>query len=488
MSSLPLMSAYELSRLIKNGELSVREVCENYIDRARRLDGSLHAFNTLCPETALADADRIQKQISDAELDSPLAGVPVSVKDNLCTSGVLTTCSSKMLADYIPPYDAFAVKKLRENGMPILGKTNMDEFAMGSTTETSCTGAVKNPWNTAKTAGGSSGGSAACVAAMLSPVSLGTDTGGSIRQPSSFCGVTGLKPTYGAVSRYGLIAFASSLDTVGTIGRDAVDCAALFSIICGHDKKDGTSAKNFRFDFNKAVSKKTEKKRIGIPEEYLTGNISPEIKSAVLNAAKILSENGMEVDTFSFPVSDYAVSAYYIISSAEASSNLARYDGIRYGFRADSDSIDSLYIRTRSEGFGAEAKRRILLGNFVLSKGYYDAYYKKAVRAKQIIADKLEEVFSRFDVILAPVYPRTAPDLGENLSPAELYTADIYTVTANLAGLPALALPCGFDGEGMPLGVQLIGRRFSEAGLFNLGRGFQLITDYHKRIPEGGRP
>lgn len=458
------LTAVELGRLLRTGEVGVEEAVCASLDAVRAKEEKLHAFITIDEEGALRRARKVQKQITEGELISPLAGVPMALKDNLCTKDLLTTCGSKMLYNFVPPYTATAVEKLEEAGAIIIGKTNMDEFAMGSTTETSYYGITRNPWNTGHVPGGSSGGSCAAVASEEVSFALGSDTGGSIRQPSAFCGVTGLKPTYGTVSRCGLAAYASSFDTIGPIAKDITDCAAILEMIAGHDKKDSTSAAREKYDFTKALYDDVKGMRIGIPRDYFTAGVDEEVKTAVLAAAEVLKERGAVVEEFALGLVDYAVMAYYIIASAEASSNLARYDGVKYGYRADNyDGLHEMYKKTRSEGFGAEAKRRIMLGSFVLSEGYYDAYYLKALRTKALIKEAFDKAFTRYDVILGPTAPTTAPRLGTSLmNPIEMYLGDIYTVAANLLGLPAVSLPCGADRNGLPIGLQLTGAGFAE--------------------------
>ena len=388
------MGALALGSAIRRREIGVREAAESYLDAIEARDGDLHCYNTVCRDEALERADEVQKGIDAGVYTSPLAGVPVGIKDNICTKGVKTTCSSKILSNFVPTYDATVVQKLHDAGLVTLGKLNMDEFAMGSTTETSFTGATHNPWDVSRVPGGSSGGAAAAVAARLAPVTLGSDTGGSIRQPASFCGVSGLKPTYGAVSRYGLVAYASSLDQIGPLGHDAADCAALFAEIEGKDKMDGTSMENPKFDFEAATAGTLRGKTIGLPADYFGEGLSSEVRAAVEAAAKTCEALGAKVETFPMPIVKYAVPAYYIIACAEACSNLSRYDGIKYGYRSEhAENLMETYVKTRSEGFGMEVKRRIMLGNFVLSSGYYDAYYNKALKAKKLIQQSFFEAF-----------------------------------------------------------------------------------------------
>jgi aspartyl-tRNA(Asn)/glutamyl-tRNA(Gln) amidotransferase subunit A len=402
--------------------------------------------------------------LDDQTLTGPLAGVPMAVKDNMCTKDVLTTCSSKILYNFKPTYDAQAVVHLKQAGAVMLGKTNMDEFAMGSTTETSYFGATKNPWNLEHVPGGSSGGSAAAVAAGECIYALGSDTGGSIRQPSAFCGVTGLKPTYGTVSRYGLIAYGSSLDQIGPVAKDVTDCAAILETIASYDKKDSTSVKRDDLKFTSALVDDVKGMKIGIPKDYLGEGIDEEVKAAVLKAAQTLKEKGAEVEEFDLSLVEYAIPAYYVIASAEASSNLARFDGVKYGYRSEQfEGLHSMYKKSRSEGFGPEVKRRIMLGSFVLSSGYYDAYYLKALRTKALIKQAFDKAFEKYDVILAPAAPTTAPKLGTSLSdPLKMYLGDIYTISINLAGLPGISVPYALDSHGLPIGVQFIGDCFME--------------------------
>lgn len=491
MNDITRLTALELAQEIRQHKLSVSQCVTAYLDNIEKYNKTLNCFNTVCAEYALKRADQVQKAIDSGELNGELAGVPIAVKDNICTKGILTTCSSRMLRDYVPTYNATVIDIINEAGMIVLGKLNMDEFAMGSTTETSYFSAVRNPWNTDMSAGGSSGGCAAAVAACLAPVTLGSDTGGSVRQPASMCGVTGLKPTYGSVSRYGLIAYASSLDQIGILGKNAVDCAALYAIINGNDERDATCVGNKGFDYEQATVGNTVGVRIAMPQEYLDSGLDPEVKSAVLAAADTFKRFGARVEYISLPVLEYAIPAYYITACAEASSNLARYDGIRYGHRsAGAKSVDELFILSRTEGFGDEVKRRIMLGSFVLSAGWFDRYYKKALKARQLIKDGLNKVFESFDFILSPVAPSIAPRLGESLNdPAKMYLSDIYTVTANLAGIPSLAVPCGFSDSGMPIGLQLMGKADSEAQLLSAAYAFQSASDLHRRTPEfdGGR-
>ena len=429
---------------------------------------SIHSFVTVREEDEiLADAARVQKQIEEGTVSGPLAGVPAALKDNLCTEGILTTCSSRMLADFKPAYTAEAVKNLQQAGVVVMGKTNMDEFAMGSTTETSAFGVTRNPYNTEHVPGGSSGGSCAAVAAGECSFALGSDTGGSIRQPSSYCGVTGMKPTYGTVSRYGLIAYGSSMDQIGPIGRDVADCAAILEAVSSYDKKDSTSLRREDTDFTAALTEDVKGMRIGIPKDYFGQGLDSEVADSVLAAAGELERAGAVLEEFDLSLVEYAIPAYYVIACAEASSNLSRFDGVKYGYRTeDYEGLHHMYKKTRSEGFGTEVKRRIMLGSFVLSSGYYDAYYLKALRTKALIKKAFDRAFDTYDVILSPAAPSTAPKLGESLGdPIRMYLGDIYTISANLAGLPGITVPCGTDHAGLPIGLQLMGDCFKEKNI-----------------------
>ena len=468
-------TALELGKKIQKREISVTEALKACLEQIGKKDGLYHAFLTVDEEKVFKRAVQVQKQIDAGELTGPLAGVPAAIKDNICTEGMKTTCASKMLANFIPPYTASAVKKLEEAGAVILGKTNMDEFAMGSTTETSAFGVTKNPRNPEHVPGGSSGGSCAAVALEECFYALGSDTGGSIRQPSSYCGVTGIKPTYGTVSRYGLVAYASSLDQIGPVGKTVSDCAAVLEAISGYDEKDSTSIWREDYHFTGALKRNGKGLKIGIPRDYLGEGLHPEVKEAVLRAAQVLAREGAEVEEFDLGLVPYAVPAYYVIASAEASSNLARFDGVKYGFREmEAESLHEMYKRTRSEGFGTEVKRRILLGSFVLSSGYYEAYYLKALKTKALIKKAFDRAFETYDMILGPTAPSTAPRLGESLSdPLRMYLGDVYTVSANLAGLPAVSLPCGTDSDGLPIGFQLMGNCFQEKKLIRAAYTFE---------------
>lgn len=478
--SLMSLTAVELGRKIKEKEVTVEEAVTAALDAIEKREAEVHSFVTVDREGALKRAKEVQAKIDAGELTGPLAGVPVAIKDNMCTKGLLTTCSSKILYNFVPTYTAEAVLNLEKAGAVILGKTNMDEFAMGSTTETSAYGVTKNPWNTGHVPGGSSGGSCAAVAAEECSYALGSDTGGSIRQPSSFCGVTGIKPTYGTVSRYGLIAYGSSLDQIGPIAKDVTDCATILEAIASHDVKDSTSVQREDYDFTAALVDDVRGMKIGIPRDYFGDGLDPEVKAAVLGAAKKLEEKGAIVEEFDLSLVEYAIPAYYVIACAEASSNLARFDGVKYGYRTEQyDGLHNMYKKTRSEGFGAEAKRRIMLGSFVLSSGYYDAYYLKALRTKTLIKQAFDKAFEKYDVILGPAAPTTAPKLGESLSdPLKMYLGDIYTISVNLAGLPGITLPCGTDQNGLPIGLQLIGDCFAEKKIIRAAYTYEQTRSY----------
>lgn len=465
--SILSMTAVELAAAIKKHEVTVKEAVEAVLDNIEKKEDTYHCYVTVDREGALKQAEEIQKKINDGTLSGPLAGVPVAIKDNMCTEGLLTTCSSKILYNFVPTFTSEAVLNLQKAGAVILGKTNMDEFAMGSTTETSAYGVTRNPWNPEHVPGGSSGGSAAAVAAEECFYALGSDTGGSIRQPASFCGVVGLKPTYGTVSRYGLIAYGSSLDQIGPLCKDVTDCATILEAIASHDSKDSTSVERLDTDFTSALVEDVKGMKIGIPRDYFGEGLNPEVKEAVLRVAEVLKEKGAIVEEFDLSLVEYAIPTYYTIAAAEASSNLERFDGIKYGYRTEEyQGLHNMYKKSRSEGFGAEVKRRIMLGSFVLSSGYYDAYYLKALRVKALIKKAFDEAFARYDVILGPVAPTTAPKIGESLSdPIQMYLGDIYTISINLAGLPGLSIPCGRDSKGLPIGMQLIGDCFKEKNL-----------------------
>lgn len=458
------MTALELSKAIKEKKVTVEEATKAALDRIKEQEPNINAFITIDEEGALKRAAEVQAGIDNGELTGPLAGVPVAIKDNLCTEGLLTTCASRILYNFVPTYSSQAVENLKEAGVVILGKTNMDEFAMGSTSETSYFGPTKNPVDTEHVPGGSSGGSAAAVAAGECFFALGSDTGGSIRQPASYCGVVGLKPTYGRVSRYGLIAYGSSLDQIGPLCRNVSDCAAIMEVICSHDSKDSTSVERDDNDFTKALVKDVKGLKIGLPRDYFKEGLNPEVKAAILKAVDVLKAQGAVVEEFDLGLVDYAIPTYYTIAAAEASSNLERFDGIKYGYRTEEyNGLHNMYKKSRSEGFGAEVKRRIMLGSFVLSSGYYDAYYLKALKVKALIKKAFDEAFKKYDVIIGPVAPTTAPKIGESLSnPMAMYLSDIYTISLNLAGLPGMSIPCGTDSNNLPIGMQLIGDCFNE--------------------------
>lgn len=481
------LTALELGKAIKEGKTTSVEATKAVLDAVAATDDKINAYITVCGEEALKKAAEVDAKIKSGELTGPLAGVPFAIKDNICTKGVKTSCASKILGDFAPVYNATVIEKLEAEGAVIIGKLNMDEFAMGSTSETSYYGATKNPWDRAKVPGGSSGGAAAAVAAKEAIVSLGSDTGGSIRQPASYCGVTGFKPTYGTVSRFGLIAYASSLDQIGPVAKDVADCAAVMDVIKGKDTHDGTSLDVEYPEYLKSLTGDVKGLKIGLPTEcFETEGLDPEVAEKVKAVAEVLKEKGAEVEEISLPFLDYVIPAYYIIAAAEASSNLSRFDGVKYGFRAeDYDGLVDLYNATRSEGFGNEVKKRILLGTFVLSSGYYDAYYRKALKVKAVIKQKFDEIFSKYDIILCPVAPSTAPELGKSLAdPLKMYLSDIFTVSVNIAGLPGLSVPCGFDRSGMPIGAQIIGPALGEVAVLNAGYAYQQMTEFHKSFPE----
>ena len=497
------MSVRTLSEKIRTKALGVEETVSVLQKRIEETDPELCAFLTIEKEQVAHRVEEVQKGIKSGIYAGPLAGVPVAVKDNICTKGLRTTCASKMLENFVPAYDATVITRLQDAGMIVLGKTNMDEFAMGSTTETSASRVTKNPWNTHHVPGGSSGGSCAAVAAGMAPLALGSDTGGSVRQPAAFCGVVGLKPTYGRVSRYGLVAYASSMDQIGPIGQTVADCKALYEVIAGFDEKDATSVNK---EINPSAIKDRENRndmsymagacpdemciqrlkgmRIGVPREYFGEGVSPEVRASVKAAATLLEANGAVVEELSLPMTDYAVAAYYIIACGEASSNLARFDGVKYGYRtAEAGSLHELYKKSRTGGFGEEVKRRILSGSFLLSEGYYDAYYLKALKVRRLIKEEYESVFRRYDCLLTPTAPGTAPKLSESLqNPLRMYQADVNTVAVNLAGLPAISVPCGFDKNGLPIGVQFIGNAFCEETLFTVAEAYEVLRGEFPKV------
>ena len=487
MSILEL-TAVELGKKIKDKEITVVEATKVALEQIKAVESDVHGYVSYDEESALKRAEEVQKGIDDGTYTGPLAGVPMAIKDNICTKGYTTTCSSKILENFVPTYSAQTVENLIKEGVVFLGKTNMDEFAMGSTTETSAYGVTKNPWDLEKVPGGSSGGSAAAVAANECFMALGSDTGGSIRQPASYCGVTGIKPTYGTVSRYGLVAYASSLDQIGPVGKDVSDCAALLEIIAGHDTKDSTSMKREDLQFSKELTGDIKGMKFGVPEEYLAEGLDPEVKASFMGVLDTLKELGAEVEFFSIKTMEYMIPAYYIIASAEASSNLERFDGVKYGFRAaEYEGLHDMYKKTRTAGFGEEVKRRIMLGSFVLSSGYYDAYYLKALRTKALIKKEFDQAFSKYDVLLAPASPFTAPKIGESLKdPLAMYLGDIYTVAVNLCGLPGITVPCGKDSKGLPIGIQMIGDCFMEKKILRAAHAYETSRGSFAVPGEGG--
>ena len=469
------LTVHELQDKLENKEITVTDITKAYIENIKKKEEKIGAFVTILEDEALKNAEEIQNKIESGEIKNSLAGIPIGIKDNICTKGVKTTCSSKMLENFISPYDATVMEKINAENMVMLGKLNMDEFAMGGSTEYSYFHVTRNPWNLNKVPGGSSGGSAAAVAANLVPWSLGSDTGGSIREPASFCGVVGLKPTYGLVSRYGLVAFASSLDQIGPITKDVKDCAMLLNVIAGHDERDSTSANVEKQDYVKALKNDVKGLKIGIPKEFFGEGINQEVKELLEKAIEKYKELGAEVEECSLDIAKYSLAAYYIIACAEASSNLGRFDGIRYTYRTkEFSNLKELYKKTRSEGFGPEVKRRIILGTYVLSSGYYDAYYKKAQKVRTLVMNEFKKAFEKYDILLTPTSPTVAFDIGsKSNNPLEMYLADICTVSINIAGLPAISIPCGKDAEGMPIGMQLIGKRFDEQAILNAAYTFE---------------
>ena len=463
----------DLRKALDSKQISAAELCGEYFRNIEAGDGKVQSFITVTKEKALEMAENAQKRIDSGDV-SPLTGIPLAIKDNICTDGIKTTCASKMLENFIPPYNATVIEKLNAEGYVLLGKTSMDEFAMGGSTQTSAFAKTKNPYDLERVPGGSSGGSAAAVSASFAPAALGSDTGGSIRQPASFCGVTGIKPTYGRVSRYGLVAFASSLDQIGPICSDARDCAVMLNAICAHDPHDATSSRQPVPDFTEKLGQTVSGMKIAMPKEFYSDDIDDEVKTHVMNAAKTLEAQGAKLVECSIPGLKYAIPAYYLIACAEAASNLSRFDGIKYGFRGEGRTFEELIRDSRSKGFGEEVKRRILLGNYALSSGYYDAYYKKARAAQRKIREEFANAFEKCDVILTPVAPTTAYEIGsKTTNPLEMYAGDICTVSVNIAGLPGLVQPCGFDENHMPVGMQLIGPRFGEQTLLNAGLAFE---------------
>jgi aspartyl-tRNA(Asn)/glutamyl-tRNA(Gln) amidotransferase subunit A len=475
----------ELAALLRKKEVSARELAAAYLDEVERRDGDFNCYITVCREGALRDAAAADARLAKGEDVPPLTGVPLALKDIFLTEGVRTTCGSKILSNYIPPYDGHAVERLKSAGMVLLGKLNMDEFAMGSSNEFSAFGAVRNPWNRECTPGGSSGGSAAAVAAGLTPATFGTDTGGSIRQPAAFCGIVGLKPTYGRVSRYGIIAFASSLDQLGPMTRDVRDAALLLKVVAGHDPRDATSLPAEVPDYAAALTGDVRGKTIGIPDEYFVSGIDADVEAAVRQAADVLRKLGANVVPVKLPHTKHAVACYYIVAPAEASANLARYDGVRYGLRSKAaGDIADLFCASRTEGFGPEVALRIVVGTYVLSSGYYDAYYLKAQKVRTLIKRDFLDAFAQCDAILAPVSPTPPFRLGEKTDdPIQMYLNDIFTIPVNLAGLPGLALPCGVAPSGLPIGMQLIGKPLDEATILNIGYAYEQATEWHTKVP-----
>ena len=478
-----MSTIHEYAELLKQRKLSSVELTKQYLARIEKADAQIGSYITVCPDEALAAAGKADERIAKGEA-TLLTGIPVGIKDNICTEGITTTCASKMLYNFVPPYDATVTKRLKNEGAVILGKLNMDEFAMGSSTESSYFKKTKNPYDLTRVPGGSSGGSAASVSADLAPYALGSDTGGSIRQPAAFCGNVGLKPTYGLVSRFGLIAFASSLDQIGSFTKDVTDCAIVLNAIAGYDKMDSTSVDADKTDYTKALGLPLKGMKIGVPKQYLESGIQTEIKEAVENAIKVYEMLGAECEECSLPLSKFALPAYYLISSAEASSNLARFDGIKYGYRAEEyHGLTDLYEITRSEGFGEEVKRRIMLGTYALSSGYYDAYYKKAQQVRGLIKRDFAACFEKYDVLLTPTTPTTAYKFGEKSDPVAMYMGDICTVAVNIAGLPAISIPAGLDKKGMPIGIQLIANSLDERKLLTAAFAYERETGYEKLRP-----
>ena len=469
------LTVHELQDKLSKKEITSTQIVEAYQKRIEEKEDEVQAFVTTLPKEAVEEAKEIDEKITKNEISGNFAGIPIGIKDNMCTKGIKTTCSSKMLENFVAPYDATVIEKLKDENMIIMGKLNMDEFAMGGSTEYSYFKKTKNPWNLNKVPGGSSGGSAAAVAAGMVPWALGSDTGGSIRQPASLCGVVGLKPTYGLVSRYGLVAFASSLDQIGPITKDVYDSCLLLNLIAGHDEKDTTSADIEKKDYTKALKNDVKGLKIGVPKEFFGEGINSEVKECLEKAIETYKELGAQIEEFSLDIAQYSLATYYIIACAEASSNLGRFDGIRYGYRAKNvKSLKELYRKSRSEGFGAEVKRRIILGTYVLSSGYYDAYYKKAQQVRTLVMKEFNDAFEKYDVILTPTSPTVAFDIGsKTTNPLEMYLSDICTVSVNIAGLPGISIPCGVDSQGMPIGMQLIGNKFCEETILNAAYTFE---------------
>ncbi len=478
-------TVHELVKKLENGEVTSTDITKSYLDRIKEKDPQVKAYVSVLEEKALAKAKQVDDNRKAGTPVSQFAGIPIGIKDNMCMTGIRTTCSSKMLENFIAPYDATVIEKFNKEDMVYLGKLNMDEFAMGSSTEYSAFFKTANPWDLSRVPGGSSGGSAAAVAAEMAPWALGSDTGGSIRQPASLCGVVGLKPTYGLVSRYGLVAFASSLDQIGPITKDVTDAAMLLNLIAGHDNKDATSINIEKKDYTQSLINNVKGMKIGLPKEYLGEGINEEVKQAILDVAKKYEELGATVEECSLDVGKYATAVYYIIACAEASSNLGRFDGIRYGYRTEKfNDLRDIYKNSRSEGFGPEVKRRIILGTYVLSSGYYDAYYKKAQKVRTVIKNAYDTLFEKYDILLTPTSPTTAFKMGEKSNnPLEMYLADIYTVPVNIGGLPGMSIPCALDSKGMPIGFQLIGKAFDETTIFKAAYTYEQNTNFRENKP-----
>ncbi|MBN1255393.1 MAG: Asp-tRNA(Asn)/Glu-tRNA(Gln) amidotransferase subunit GatA [Deltaproteobacteria bacterium] len=479
------LTIHELHKKLKGKEVTAQEATEALLKRIKEVDPKIKAYLTVTEKEAIAGAQEADRRIADGKI-SPLTGIPLAIKDNMCTQGIQTTCASKILEGFIPPYDATVVKRLKDEGGVLLGKANMDEFAMGSSTENSRFTVTRNPWNLETIPGGSSGGSAAAVAADACIAALGSDTGGSIRQPAACCGVVGMKPTYGRISRYGLVAFGSSLDQIGPITKDVEDCAILLNAIAGHDPLDSTSINLPIPDYSKALIKDVKGWTLGVPKEFFVEGMDPQVEEEVGAAIRVLEGLGATVKEIALPHTGYAVATYYIICTAEASSNLARYDGVKYGFRApESKELMEMYQETRSEGFGPEVKRRIMLGTYVLSSGYYDAYYRKASQVRTLIKEDFEKAFDQCDVIITPTAPTPAFRLGEKMEdPLQMYLSDIFTISVNLAGVPALSIPCGFSNEGLPIGLQIIGKHLEEERIIQAAYTFEQNTDHHTKRPK----
>lgn len=476
-------TVHELMDKLEKKEITISELTKAYVDRINEKEKDVEAFVTTLTDEAISKSQEIEEMVKNGEINSRFAGIPIGIKDNMCTKGVKTTCSSKMLENFIAPYDATVIEKLNNEGIISLGKLNMDEFAMGASTEYSAFKKTKNPWNLNTVPGGSSGGSAAAVAANLVPWALGSDTGGSIRQPSAFCGVVGLKPTYGLVSRYGLVAFASSLDQIGPITKDVQDAALLLNLIAGYDEKDTTSINNEKVDYTKCLKNDVKGLKIGVPKEFFGEGINAEVKAKLQEAIEKYKELGAIVEECSLDIAEYALATYYIIACAEASSNLGRFDGIRYGYRTKNfENLKDIYINSRSEGFGQEVKRRIILGTYVLSSGYYDAYYKKALEVRTLVKQEFDKKFEKYDVLLTPTSPTVAFEIGtRSNNPLEMYLADICTVSVNIAGLPGISIPCGVDSKGMPIGMQLIGDKFKEETILNAAYTYEQATKFREK-------